>query len=57
MKFVLCFLLGFFSYEIFYVRQYRESVDLIKKECNQKVIDAWKIYRGVDIEATTKTTR
>lgn len=43
--------------------EFRNKEDLlsIKKalqtECNQKVVDAWKIYRGVDIEASNKNTR
>lgn len=43
--------------------EFRNKEDLlnIKKalqaECNQKVIDSWKIYRGVDIEASNKNTR
>lgn len=52
MKFILGLILGALFCEALLIKTYREELRTIKKECNQKVVDAWKIYRGVDIEIT-----
>lgn len=51
------FILGALFSEALLIRTYRQELANVKKECNQKVVDAWKIYRGVDIEASNKNTR
>lgn len=49
MKFVLGFILGALVSEALLLRTYRQEISTIREECNQKVIDSWKVYRGVDI--------
>lgn len=57
MKMVFGFILGALLSEALLLRTYRQEISAIKEECNQKVIDSWKIYRGVDIEASIKNSR
>ena len=57
LKMAFGFILGALLSEALLIKTYRQELDTVKKECNQKVVDAWKIYRGVDIEASNKNTR